>query len=62
MKTFAAVMALLAAQIAAAKVSDKETTIAGMTVHYKLVLPKDFDAGKTYPAVLAFPPGDQSLA
>ena len=63
MKAVVAVLvSLLGAQIAAAKVYDKDTKIAGMTLYYKLVLPKDFDADKTYPAVLAFPPGDQSMA
>jgi poly(3-hydroxybutyrate) depolymerase len=38
---------------------DKSLDIAGVTVHYKLVLPKDYDAAKAYPAVLAFPPGSQ---
>ena len=31
-------------------------------VHYKVVLPKNFDPSKTYPAVvLAFPPGSQAM-
>ncbi len=42
-----------------AKTYDKSIDIAGVTLHYKLVLPRDFDAAKTYPAVLAFPPGGQ---
>src|SRR5579863_8349561 len=42
-----------------AKASDKSIDIAGVTVHYKVVLPKDYDAAKAYPAVLAFPPGGQ---
>jgi predicted peptidase len=42
-----------------AKTYDKSIDIAGVTLHYKLVLPKDFDAAKSYPAVLAFPPGGQ---
>ncbi len=42
-----------------AKAYEKEIDIAGVTVHYKVVLPKDYDAAKTYPAVLAFPPGSQ---
>jgi poly(3-hydroxybutyrate) depolymerase len=42
-----------------AKAYDKSIDIAGVTVHYKVVLPKDFDATKAYPAVLAFPPGSQ---
>src|SRR5580658_8464389 len=42
-----------------AKAFDKSVEIAGVTVTYKVVLPKDYDAAKTYPAVLAFPPGSQ---
>src|SRR5579863_5197184 len=42
-----------------AKASDKGIDIAGVTLHYKLVLPKDYDAAKAYPAILAFPPGGQ---
>jgi poly(3-hydroxybutyrate) depolymerase len=42
-----------------AKAFDKEIDIAGVTLHYKVVLPKDYDAAKAYPAVLAFPPGGQ---
>jgi predicted peptidase len=52
---------LLAGQTIAAKVIDQSTTIAGMTLHYKVVLPKDYDPDKTYPAVLAFPPGPQTM-
>lgn len=44
-----------------AKVLDESTVIAGMSVQYKVVLPKDYDADKAYPAVLAFPPGGQGL-
>ena len=32
-----------------------------MNLYYKVVLPKDYDAEKTYPAVLAFPPGSQDM-
>jgi poly(3-hydroxybutyrate) depolymerase len=42
-----------------AKAYDKAIDISGVTVHYKVVLPKDYDAAKPYPAVLAFPPGSQ---
>jgi predicted peptidase len=52
---------LLASQIAAAKVIDQNTSIAGMTIYYKVVLPKDYDPEKAYPAVLAFPPGSQDM-
>ena len=44
-----------------AKVFDKTAEIAGMPVHYKVALPKDYEPEKTYPAVLAFPPGTQTM-
>ena len=44
-----------------AKAFDKTAQIAGMTLHYKIALPKDYDPEKTYPAVLAFPPGSQDM-
>ena len=46
---------------ASAAVIDKAATIAGATVHYKVVLPNGYDPAKTYPAVLAFPPGGQDM-
>src|SRR6266849_4300911 len=52
---------LLMATSALAKVADKTAEIAGMTVHYKIALPGNYDAAKTYPAVLAFPPGSQDM-
>ena len=52
---------LLAGETTAAKVIDQNTSIAGMNLYYKVVLPKDFDADKSYPAVLAFPPGSQDM-
>jgi poly(3-hydroxybutyrate) depolymerase len=52
---------LVASQTAAAKVIDQNTSIAGMNLYYKVVLPKDYDAAKSYPAVLAFPPGSQDM-
>jgi poly(3-hydroxybutyrate) depolymerase len=45
----------------AAKVFDKNADIAGLRLHYKILLPKDYDPAKTYPAVLAFPPGSQAM-
>jgi poly(3-hydroxybutyrate) depolymerase len=57
---FAAVVALLGIATGLyAKAYDKSIDIAGVTLHYKVVLPKDYDAAKVYPAVLAFPPGSQ---
>jgi predicted peptidase len=32
-----------------------------MSLHYKIVLPNNYDPAKTYPAVLAFPPGSQTM-
>ena len=43
-----------------AKVVDRNATIGGITLYYKVVLPRDYDPDKTYPAVLAFPPGSQT--
>ena len=51
----------LAGPLASAKEYDKSTEIDGVPVHYKVVLPKDYDEAKTYPAVLAFPPGSQTM-
>src|SRR5215469_12707260 len=44
-----------------AKAYDKAVEIDGTTVHYKIILPNSFDPAKTYPAVLAFPPGSQTM-
>ncbi len=56
-----AVSVICAGDVALAKVIDKDTTIAGMAVHYKVVVPKDYDAARSYPAILAFPPGGQTM-
>jgi predicted peptidase len=56
------VLVLIASLPASAKVFDKVAQVAGMPVHYKVALPKDYDPQKTYPAVLAFPPGSQTMA
>jgi predicted peptidase len=53
--------ALFASSIASADVLDQTATINGMKVQYKVIRPRNFDPAKTYPAVLAFPPGDQSM-
>ena len=54
-------MSLSMVSFAAADVLDKTATINGLTMHYKVVLPKNFDPAKSYPAVLAFPPGGQDM-
>jgi predicted peptidase len=44
-----------------AEVLDKVTAIDGIEVHYEVVLPEKYDPAKTYPAVLAFAGGGQSI-
>src|SRR5690349_19213261 len=62
-----AVGAVLIACVAAAaadvhaELLDKTKKVAGTTVHYKVVLPNGYDATKTYPAILAFGGGPQTM-
>lgn len=51
----------MAVSTASGKVLDRAATIAGMTVHYKVVLPAAYDPANTYPGILAFPPGSQDM-
>ena len=44
-----------------AEVLDKTANIGGVTVHYKVVLPNHYDATKSYPGVLAFGGGPQTM-
>jgi len=44
-----------------AETVDKTKKVAGMTVHYKVVLPAGYDAMKAYPAILAFGGGPQTM-
>ncbi len=55
------VLILLVTSSLYAKVSDRTIEIAGMTLHYKIALPANYDPEKTYPAILAFPPGSQDM-
>ncbi len=56
-----ALLSLAIGPFAAADVLDKSATINGTNVRYRVVLPKNFDAAKAYPAILAFPPGGQDM-
>jgi predicted peptidase len=56
-----AALSLAIGQSATATVLDKTATINGTTVQYKVVVPNNFDPAKSYPAVLAFPPGGQEM-
>lgn len=63
-KTFTLVvmaLALIACQFASGEVLDKEKNVGGFSLHYKLILPNGYDPAKAYPAVLAFPGGDQTM-
>ena len=51
----------LAAGPARAEVLDKTKKVAGMTVHYKVVLPNGYDPMKAYPAILALGGGPQTM-
>ena len=56
----AAALCLLSAA-AHADVRSLSKKVAGVTVNYKVVLPAGFDPTKTYPAILAFGGGPQSM-
>jgi poly(3-hydroxybutyrate) depolymerase len=55
------VVLAVATQPVRAEVLDKNKKIAGTTVNYKVVLPSGFDTTKTYPAILAFGGGPQTM-
>ena len=57
----AAALVILAVLPGRAEVLEKTKTIGGATVHYKVVLPNHYDASKTYPAILAFGGGPQTM-
>lgn len=46
---------------ARAELLEKTKKVGGTTVHYKVVLPNGYDAAKTYPAILAFGGGPQTM-
>jgi poly(3-hydroxybutyrate) depolymerase len=51
----------LAARPASAELLEKTGTFAGLKVTYKVVLPNQYDPAKTYPLVLVFTGGPQTL-
>jgi predicted peptidase len=57
----AAVVAMLATQLVQAELFEKTKKVAGVTVQYKVVLPSGYDPAKTYPAILAFGGGPQTM-
>src|SRR5262245_39632695 len=44
-----------------AEVVEKTTKVARMTVHYKVVLPNNYDPSKAYPAIIALGGGPQTM-
>src|SRR5256885_1022876 len=44
-----------------AEVLDKTADIAGTKLEYKVILPNGYDAAKTYPGILAFGGGSQTM-
>jgi predicted peptidase len=56
-----AILALFAIEPLRAEVIEKTKVVDGTTVHYKTVLPSDYDPAKTYPAVLAMGGGPQTM-
>src|SRR5438874_1048559 len=60
--TLAASLCVLIASTGSASVTEKTANINGTAVRYKVVLPPAYDAAKTYPAILAFPPGSQDMS
>src|SRR6202521_3181849 len=57
----AVVVAMFATQPVKAELLEKTKKVAGTTVHYKVVLPSGYDPAKTYPAILAFGGGPQTM-
>jgi predicted peptidase len=56
-----AALLVLAALPSKADVLEKTKKIGNTTVHYKVVLPQNYDAAKTYPAILGFGGGPQTM-
>lgn len=52
---------MFAGRCLTAEVIEKNTNIAGTSVQYKVILPKQYDPAKAYPAVLAFGGGPQTM-
>ena len=57
----AAALLAIAGRPASAELLELAKTVAGTTVHYKVVLPNGYDAAKAYPAILALGGGPQTM-
>src|SRR5262245_5105189 len=56
-----AALALSVTPFSRAEVQEKTKKVGGATVHYKVVLPTGYDPAKSYPAILAFGGGPQTM-
>src|SRR5580698_885816 len=63
MKSFSAavVLVMFAIQPGQAELLEKTKKVDGTTVNYKVVLPNGYDPAKSYPAILAFGGGPQTM-
>jgi predicted esterase len=64
LRTLSAAIALTAVGFplpARAEVLEKSRAVAGVTVHYKVVLPSGYDPARSYPAVVALGGGPQTM-
>jgi predicted esterase len=57
----AIVAAMFAAQSLQGELLEQTKKVAGVTVHYKVVLPGGYEPAKAYPAILAFGGGPQTM-
>lgn len=57
-----AALVTLMAGPAAAEVVERIARVAGTSVHYKVVLPNDYDVAKEYPAILVMGGGPQTMS
>src|ERR1700691_127302 len=57
----ASAVAMCVTQSAQAELLEKTRKVGGTTVRYKVVLPNGYDPAKTYPAILAFGGGPQTM-
>lgn len=60
--TMCMIIVAMASRPVTAEVTERIMRVAGTTVSYKLVLPTDYDAAKTYPAILVFGGGPQTMS
>jgi len=56
-----AALGILASASLSGEVLDKTKNIGGIPVHYKVILPNQYDPAKAYPGVLAFGGGPQTM-